>query len=231
MKNSIYSKVILLALFVVLIVQTASAQAANIAWTDWTNVVPDTINGVNTESGQIVNNNDIVNVRYNGVLAVFADGDDFYRNFPATYNSSSPKDLVGLWNQGSININFSKPVVDPYFAFVSIGRPDLQVDYKFLNLQNPLRYISHGPNHRGGSYLFTDDTFTLTNDTLEGREFNGLLQLPGIYTDISFEVTNSEFWNGFNIGVASEPTPVPEPTSMALGAMGIAGILGFRRRK
>ncbi len=223
LKNSIYSKVIFLALFVVLVVQTASAQAANIAWTDWTNVN----SAADIASGQVVNNSGNIDVNYSGVLDAFVDGDTYYKGYPATYDNSNPTDLIRIWNKGSVNIGFSKPVLDPYFAFVSVGRSNSQVDYKFLNLQSPLQDISHGTNNWGfGSYILTDDT-------LKGKEYNGIIKLPGVYTDISFDIKNPENWHGFNVGISSTspPPPVPEPTSMALGAMGLAGILSFKRRK
>ena len=190
------------------------------SWIDWSD----------TSSGQLTIGSNTVDVSLTGMAYSLIDGDYYYNNsdtgytdVSGTYGGLMPYDVIQERYTGSVTLDFSEAVVNPYIALVSVGQ-SFSVDYSFLNLQNPIDVISYGDNYWGyGSYSITDNVFS-------GYEFNGILQLLGTYDSISFDISPNEYWHGFNIG-ADSTAPVPEPSTILLLGSGLAGLAFYRRKR
>ena len=190
-----------------------------VTWIDWES----------TTAGTLTIGSSTINVSLTGNPWNLVNGDFYYNNGSTggtsptgTYAGLQPSDLIRTHNPGSFTITFDSPVVNPYLALVSVGNSGQPVTYSF---DNPFTVISSGPNYWGyGGYSVSGNDFT-------GKEFNGILQFQGTYNSFSFDVLQSEFWHGFNLGVTGgAPSPVPEPASIFLLGSGLAGIAGFRKR-
>jgi len=201
---------------------TSSTQAASINWTDWTSSCPE----IQTAAGTMTFGSEVVNVSLSGNFKNIDNSAQYYKDHDVyyyEYEEYKPTDLVEVDKAGNFLLTFSKAVKDPFLALVSVGRPDLQVDYAF---ENPFTVLSSGPNQWTPEY-----GYAVSGNTLEGNEYNGVLRFFGTYTSLEFNVSHDESSNGFNIGSKGfDPCPVPEPSSIALGLMSLGGMLGFRRK-
>jgi uncharacterized protein (DUF697 family) len=120
-------------------------------------------------------------------------------------------------------ITFSQAVVDPVMAIWSLGQGGINAQFAFINA--PFTIEAGGPSAEyGGSAI------TASGDTVYGAEGNGVIQFNGTFTSISWTNPVYENWYGFTIGVDTA-TSVPEPATLALLGLGLAGVGFMRRRK
>jgi hypothetical protein len=145
-------------------------------------------------------------------------------------NAPLPCDIISLVGPTSAlknTITFSRPVVNPFMAILSLGQPSIQVRYMF---DQPFDVLSSGNGFFGGSpagSLFEDPS-----NVLRGIEGHGTIQFLGTFTSISWSVLDGENWHGFTVGASRLPvSTVPEPISMTLLGTGLLGVAAAARRR
>jgi hypothetical protein len=165
---------------------------------------------------------------------------DYTSTAPSPYigdgvpDAPTSSDILALTGVHGITntLTFSAPVTDPVMAFVSVGRPGIEVDYAF---DAPFDVVNSGRGWWSTYYniLPTGGLFTQVGNTLRGEEGDGVIQFHGTFSSISWTSTSGvEVWQGFTIGVdpPGPPAAVPEPGSLALLALAM-GCLAFTQRK
>lgn len=192
----------------------ASAQV----WTDWTS--------------QWIGNLGGVTVTYTGGFAggQFAGGTNYW-NPAGAYTQGgltapTNTDFIQLIGPVSGTINFSAPVVNPYFALISVGQGNQPITYNFGT--SAFTVLS---NNNTSCAYWGCGSFVPAGNTLLGTEFSGTLQFIGTFSSISFTTDPTENWHGFTVGADGAADVVPEPATMTLLATGLAGMAAARRRR
>jgi hypothetical protein len=185
-------------------------------------------------------------------------GADYYISSNATSpftstvvdNRPTGTDIVALVNAGSQSLQFSQAVANPVFAFVSLNGNGYSFNHDFEILSQT------GLNGAGCGYWGCGNVIKVVVDHGGGNieyqlnatagEPHGTIRFLDTFSTLSWTSLSNENWNGFTVGVqgtavdvcVTNPTQpgcaqfngVPEPASLALLGLGIAG-LGFFRRK
>jgi hypothetical protein len=201
----------------ILAASAVALQSQQVVWTEWNTAATGTVSG----------NMGAVGVVYAGPYA-FAQVNNVgvnYWNFPIYDVPNRPErsDIIALNVAGSHSITFSAPVMNPFFAFVSVGRPGLSVSYFF---GAPFEVISVGPGYWGNGPLVRD------GQTMIGTEGHGVIQFSGTFTEIAWSTAPNENWHGLTVGATlTQPVQVPEPLGAVLVITGLAGLAALRRRR
>ena len=121
-----------------------------------------------------------------------------YTNPPAVTNSPGTADAIRIIGPGTYTIVFSAPVTNPILAILSLGGTST-IKLTFVN--QPVVLLKTGPGNWG-----TGTPLVVLNNTVTGKEGNGLIQFPGTMTSLTFTSDLAENWWGFTVGV---PIPIP----------------------
>jgi hypothetical protein len=231
----------------------ASASAAPIFWTDWTG--SNSANAGFQGQGTITTNTATINVTYRNPIGVgfyqTAGGTDFWANRfgapgPSPYTSAvvdnrpTGTDIIALRYQGTQTLTFSEAIANPVFAFASLNGNGYAFDRDF----DLLSLGGEGGNNCGywgcgGATKVVVDMgggvfqYRLNSNNVGGTEPHGALQFRGAFSSVTWMSTSDEYWNGFTVGVqgTAREVGIPEPASLSLFGLGLAALLGNRRRK
>jgi len=174
-------------------------KAAWATWNSWDGNNPGTVVGTITIDKQQIT------VTYTGevdFVELQGNGTNYYlptSTFSCAAVPNAPKggNMIAISGTGDPHtFTFSVPVRHPVMAIVSLGQYGLAVDYNFstrakILVQGPEQYYGGGD----------DQLKIIHKTTLEGNEGDGLVQLSGKSTVFSWTVGNSEYWNGFTVGI------------------------------
>lgn len=209
------------------ILGSASARAATIDWTLWSDSYTYGYPTGGAASGTIGG----LAVNYSGeVLSVVA-------NYPSwTPVSSYVGGVVGnpppqsggiVQLQGGYpvppvdTITFSSPVTNPVMAIWSLGQGGINASFQLSEL--PI-FQAGGPSAEYGGMAIT-----VLGNGVYGAEGNGTILFPGTFTQISWTNPTSEYWYGFTVGVAA--TPLPSTWTMLIAGFVGLGFLAYRGSK
>ena len=243
------------AVAVTLGVMSSVVSAAPIFWTDWTG--SNTVTAGFQGTGTITTATSTIGVTYTNPQGIgfynTGAGTDYWVNgtgatspytSTAVDNRPTGSDIIALQFKGNQTLQFSEAIANPVFAFVSLNGNGYAFnrDFNLLSLGgedgNACGYWGCG----GASKVVVDlgggnFEYQLNSNNVGGSEPHGALQFLGSFDTVTWRSTSDEYWNGFTVGVqgtAAEVFPgtnVPEPASIALLGIGLAGIAVMRRRK
>ena len=216
------------AVFVATALYVPASHADPVTWATW---ITATLGNNGIARGNIGG----ISVTYTGQIFDFQNG--YPQWLPASSyiggdvsNAPPLGNLVGIegGTTQTETITFSKPVVNPVLAIWSLGDANTLAEFVF-NPQEPFSIIAGGPSIQfGGGPIYTGGTCPAYG--VCGEEANGVIQFDGTFTSITWTNPLFEGYYVFEPGVLGDPTPTPEPSSLALLGIGLLVVGGASKR-
>ena len=197
---------------------STSASAA-IQWTDWTSITSTLATG-SLGASTVTLSGPFDTAQISGGTDYWRTGGNPWAAYDALSNLPTNNDFIApSGNQVLHTISFSKAVIDPYIAIISLGQGGIQTNWTF---NAPFALIDQGQGFWGNG------VFTILGNSISAGEAHGVIQFKGSFTSLTLLTNQTENWSGLTIGAAG----VPEPTSwaMLIAGFGLVGAAARRRR-
>jgi PEP-CTERM motif len=208
-------------IFAVAVVALMSTSAnAAIQWTDWTSINAGLATGT-LAGGSVTLSGPFDTTQISGGFDFWRTGGNPWAAYDALPNLPSNNDFISpSGNQVLHTITFSKAVIDPYIAIISLGQGGIQTNWTF---NAPFTLIDQGQGFWGNG------VFTILGNTISAGEAHGVIQFMGTFTSLTLLTNNTENWSGLTIGTAG----IPEPASwaMLIAGFGLVGALARHRNQ
>jgi len=232
------------------------ANAGVIYWADWqsgASTVP-THGAITEVLGEFVTNTTNVGITYTNNQGIAflqtGTGTDYFDNSSTPDSTKSPytstvvdniptaSEMIALENSGTQTLTFSESVANIVFSYVSLNNNG----YSFNQDFDILSVGSVDGNNSGhfGAGTSTKNIVDLGNGNFEYQllgtgEPHGTIQFKGAFDQVEWTSLSDEYWNGFTVGIQGTSqvvfNSVPEPSTLAIFALGMIGLASRRIKK
>jgi len=221
-------------------------QAGLVYWADWQS-------GTSTNVlGEFITDTSTIDITYTNPQGIAflqtGTGIDYFNSFqdpsisPYTSdtidNTPTPSEMIGLSQAGNQTIQFSESVANVVFSYVSLNGNGYSFDQDFDILSvggvdgNAPGYWGSGTSYKN---IIDHGNGDFEYQLLGTGEPHGTIQFKGSFDSVSWNSLSNEYWNGFTVGIQGASKDVfigvPEPSTLAIFALGIIGLASRKLKK